>query len=183
MHIRQRHADSVVSSFTLAVVTVAMAVTGVAVRARRAVTGRSTAELMAELGTRAYPEAAPVPRRMRREYDVVEDEVDGCRVLRLTPAEASGQQLMYTHGGSYVHPLVPEHWWFVERMARGSGVTVTVPLYRLAPEGGAAQAYDFLRAVYTELAAAGPVTLAGDSAGGGLALGQAVAYRDAGLPA
>jgi acetyl esterase/lipase len=56
-------------------------------------------------------------------------------------------------------------------------------LYRLAPEGGVGQTYDFLRAVYTELAASGPVTLAGDSAGGGLALGQAVAYRDAGLPA
>jgi epsilon-lactone hydrolase len=40
-----------------------------------------------------------------------------------------------------------------------------------------------LRKVYLDLVASGPVTLAGDSAGGGLALGQAAVYRDAGLPA
>ena len=39
-----------------------------------------------------------------------------------------------------------------------------------------------MRRVYLELVESGPVTLAGDSAGGGLALGQAIAYRDAGLP-
>jgi acetyl esterase/lipase len=160
-----------------------MAVTRGLVRGRSLVRRRSVERLMAELTSREYPPHAPVSRRVREHYRVAEETVDGCAVLRLTPAEASGQQLMYTHGGSYVHPLVPEHWWFVERMARRSGATITVPLYRLAPEGGVGQAYDFLRAVYTELAASGPVTLAGDSAGGGLALGQAVAYRDAGLPA
>ena len=160
-----------------------MAVTRGLVRGRSRVRRKSVERLMAELANREYPAHAAVPRRVRERYRVVEDTVDGCPVLRLTPAEASGQQLLFTHGGSYVHPLVPEHWWFVERMARGSGVTITVPLYRLAPEGGVGQAYDFLRVVYAELAASGPVTLAGDSAGGGLALGQAVAYRDAGLPA
>jgi monoterpene epsilon-lactone hydrolase len=160
-----------------------MAVTRGLVRGRSRVRRRSVERLMAELAGREYPAHAPVPRRVREHYRVDEETVDGCRVLRLTPSDASGQQLMYTHGGSYVHPLVREHWWFLERMARGSGATVTVPLYRLAPEGGVGRAYDFLRAVYIQLAASGPVTLAGDSAGGGLALGQAVAYRDAGLPA
>lgn len=159
-----------------------MAVTRGLVRGRSRVRRRSVERLMAELAGREYPAPAPVPRRVREHYRVTDDTVDGCRVLRLTPAEVSGQHLMYTHGGSYVHPLVPEHWWFLERMARGSGATITVPLYRLAPEGEVGDAYDFLRAVYTELAASGPVTLAGDSSGGGLALGQAVAYRDAGLP-
>ena len=41
---------------------------------------------MAELAGREYPAHAPVPRRMREEYDLVEDEVDGCVVLRLTPS-------------------------------------------------------------------------------------------------
>ena len=35
-----------------------MAVTSVAVRARRAITGQSAAELLAELRTREYPEPA-----------------------------------------------------------------------------------------------------------------------------
>ena len=73
---------------------------------------------------------------MRERYEVVEDEVDGCVVLRLTPRTgARGQQLLvHPRWRRYVHPLVAEHWWFIERMARGSGVTITVPLYRLAPE-------------------------------------------------
>ena len=160
-----------------------MAATRVLVRGRSLVTRKPVDRLMAELATREYPPHAPVPRRMRKHYDVVEGQVDDCTVLRLSPkAGPSGEQLLYTHGGTYVHPLVAEHWWFVERMARGSGVTITVPLYRLAPEGGVDAAYGFLRKVYLDLVASGPVTLAGDSAGGGLALGQAVAYRDAGLP-
>ena len=161
-----------------------MAVTRVLVRGRRLLTRRSVDRLMAELAEREYPAHAPAPKGVRGRYDLVEDEVDGCVVLRLTPlAGASGEHLVYTHGGTYVHPLVAEHWWFLERMARGSGVTITVPLYRLAPEGGVDAAYELLRKVYLDLVASGPVTLAGDSAGGGLALGQAVAYRDAGLPA
>ena len=138
---------------------------------------------MAELATREYPAHAPVPRRMREQYDVVSDEVEGCVVLRLTPrAGTSGEHLVYTHGGMYVLPLVAEHWWFLDRMARGSGVTVTVALHRLAPEGGVDAAYEFLRRIYLDLVRSGPVTLAGDSSGGGLALGQALAYRDTGLP-
>lgn len=139
---------------------------------------------MAELATRDYPAHAPVPRRMRRDYRVTEDMVDGCVVLRLVPvAGTTGEQVLYTHGGSYVHPLGAEQWWFVERMVRGTGATLTVPLYRLAPEGGVDRAYEYLRSVYLDLAGAGPVTLMGDSAGGGLALGQALMYRDAGLAA
>jgi epsilon-lactone hydrolase len=161
-----------------------MAMTRVLVRGRRLVTHKSVERLMAELATRKYPAHAPVPKRMRQLYLVAEDSVDGCLVLRLTPRSGgSGQHLMYTHGGSYVHPLVAEHWWFIERMARGTGMTITVPLYRLAPEGGVDRAYRFLRTVYQDLVRSGPVTLAGDSAGGGLALGQAIAYRDADLPA
>ena len=124
---------------------------------------------------------------MRARYDVRETTVDGCPVLRLTPRQgASGQHLIYTHGGWYVHALVAKHWWFIDRSTRGTGVTITLPFYRLAPEGGVERAYELLRTVYAELTASGSgaqITLAGDSAGGGLALGQAIAYRDAGAPA
>lgn len=160
-----------------------MAATRAMVRGRSRLTRRSVDGLRAELAARDYPAHAPVPARMQRDYQVTEDTVDGCVVLRLMPRTgASGQQMVYTHGGSYVHPLVAEHWWFLERMIRGSGATLTVPLYRLAPESGVDAAYAMLRQVYEQVARAGPVTLAGDSAGGGLALGQSIAYRDAGLP-
>ena len=109
------------------------------------------------------------------------------RRVRRAAADAEGGGVgaaaVYTHGGSYVHPLVAEQWWFIDRMARGSGVTLTVPLYRLAPEGGVGRAYDFLRA---DLSGPGPVR-SGDP-GRRLSRRRAgprpgVAYRDAGLPA
>lgn len=131
------------------------------------------------------PAAAPVPAALRERYAVTESYVAGRPVLRLTPRHGTnGRHLLYTHGGAYAFPLQREHWWLVQYATEGTGVTITVPLYRLAPKGDAGQAYGLLRTVYAALCAeAGPgnVTLAGDSAGGGLALGQAVAYRDAGL--
>ena len=112
-----------------------MAVTRGLVRGRSRIARKSVEQLMAELGSREYPAHAPVPKRMQKEYHLVEDEVDGCTVLRLTPkAGATGQQLLYTHGGVYVHPLDQEQWWFLDRMTRESGVRLTLPLYRLAPE-------------------------------------------------
>ncbi|POX40517.1 hypothetical protein C3486_13625 [Streptomyces sp. Ru73] len=137
-------------------------------------------------GTRARaPEAAPVPAPLRARYEVTRAVLAGRPVLRLTPRRgATGRHLLYTHGGAYAFPLQEAHWWLLQHAAKDTGVTLTVPLYRLAPEGDAREAYGLLRAVYARLCAeAGPgnVTLAGDSAGGGLALGQAVAYRDAGV--
>ncbi|MEU7483090.1 alpha/beta hydrolase [Streptomyces sp. NPDC042319] len=130
------------------------------------------------------PEAAPVPAPLRARYAVTRSVVAGRPVLRLTPRRgATGRHLLYTHGGAYAFPLQEPHWWLLQHAAKDTGVTLTVPLYRLAPEGDARQAYALLREVYEGLCAeAGPgaVTLGGDSAGGGLALGQALTYRDTG---
>jgi acetyl esterase/lipase len=142
---------------------------------------------LAALRARAYPEAAPIPRAVQNRYEVSRSVVAGNPVITLTPhRNASGRHLIYTHGGGYVQPLVAPHWMLLEHATRDTGVTVTVPLYRLAPEGDVDAGYAMLTDVYTGLAGragAANITLAGDSAGGGLALGQAVAYRDAGLPA
>ncbi|MER7399124.1 alpha/beta hydrolase [Streptomyces sp. NPDC000151] len=131
-------------------------------------------------------QAAPVPAPLRARYEVTRSTVAGRPVLRLAPRRgATGRHLLYTHGGAYAFPLQTAHWWLLQHAAKGTGVTLTVPLYRLAPEGDAPAAYSLLRTVYDALCAeagSGNVTLGGDSAGGGLALGQAVAYRDAGLP-
>ena len=55
---------------------------------------------LADLASRRYPAYAPLPRGMRARYDVRETTIDGCPVLRLTPRSgASGQHLIYTHGG------------------------------------------------------------------------------------
>lgn len=149
---------------------------------------RGTAEddELAVLRSRAYPEPAPVPRALQDRYVVSRSSVAGNLVITLTPrGQRSGRHLIYTHGGGYVWPLVSAHWMLLDHATRDTGVTVTVPLYRLAPESGVDAAYAMLGAVYTRLAeqvGGSRITLAGDSAGGGLALGQAITYRDQGLP-
>ncbi|MGY1745363.1 alpha/beta hydrolase fold domain-containing protein [Blastococcus sp. SYSU D00695] len=72
----------------------------------------------------------------------------------------------------------------VSRLA-DAGVRVEVPHYGLAPQHTARDAYPFVTAVYRQLldeVDADAVTLAGDSAGGGLALGLGQALLGAGLP-
>jgi acetyl esterase/lipase len=123
---------------------------------------------------------APVTAAARKVAIVEESTVDGFPVIRLTPRSgATGDHLVYTHGGCYVYPILATHWNLVARIIRDTGVTVTVPLYGLAPGHQVDEAYALLERVYDGIDAE-RVFLAGDSAGGGLALGQALHYRDTG---
>jgi acetyl esterase/lipase len=146
---------------------------------------RANAERLAALQDRTPPLPAPLPGALLKRWTPTRSTVAGRPVIRLTPrGAANGRHLVYTHGGAYVHPLIRPHWHIIDRAARGTGVTVTVPLYRVAPAGNVDGAYAFLAEVHAALvkeAGAANVTLAGDSAGGGLALGQAVTHRDAGV--
>jgi acetyl esterase/lipase len=94
--------------------------------------------------------------------------------------------IVYFHGGVYVIgsaatsvPLVSD----LARRAHAKAVTVD---YRLAPEYPYPAAVDDARAVYEGLLAqgidAGQIALAGESAGGGLAVATLLALRDAGTP-
>ncbi|GAB2461559.1 alpha/beta hydrolase fold domain-containing protein [Conyzicola lurida] len=160
----------------------AMAVTRLLLRLQPTST-RSAASV--ERVARDHPPAAPVPPALLRVAHMTTRSIGGRDVITLTPKQGTtGTQLLYTHGGCYVFPLLPVHWRIIATLMRESGATVTVPLYGLAPEHHVDEAYALLEGVYRGLAATGsPVFLAGDSAGGGLALGQALRYRDVGLPA
>ena len=94
--------------------------------------------------------------------------------------------ILYFHGGVYVIgsaaqtvPLVSD----LVRRAHAKAVTVD---YRLAPEHPYPAAVDDARAAYEGLLAqgvdAGQIALAGESAGGGLAVATLLALRDAGTP-
>ena len=126
---------------------------------------------------------AEIPNRLHHVATVEESTVDGRRVLRLSPrARPSGAHLIYTHGGCYLYPITSVHWRLLATLIRDSGVSVTVPLYGRAPEHTAEEAYGLLDQLYDQAVDAygDRVFLAGDSAGGGLALGQAMRYRDTG---
>ena len=139
-----------------------------------------------ELQKRSYPAPAPIPASLRRLCTITESQVEGRQVLTLTPHSApSATHILYTHGGAYIHPLVAAHWNIVAQLIRHTGAVVTVPLYPLAPEHTFHATRSLLEAVYRKVLEHTPSTgiiLCGDSAGGGLALAQALHYRDLQLP-
>ncbi|MFW3386089.1 UNVERIFIED_CONTAM: alpha/beta hydrolase fold domain-containing protein [Kocuria sp. CPCC 205274] len=160
---------------------ISMALTSLAVRLQARLQPWTPVE---QLHGRRYPEPARIPADLRRSHAVERTEVAGRPLLRLTPrAGADGSHLIYLHGGAFVNPLLPAHWWIVRELVKDTGTTVTVPLYRLAPEGHVDEGYDFLAAAWADLVArpaADRIVVAGDSAGGCLAIGLAMRLRDAG---
>ena len=80
--------------------------------------------------------------------------------------------VLYLHGGGYVVGTARSHQNFVGQIASRSKVAAFVPDYRLAPAHPFPAALDDATSVYEGLLAGGipDIALAGDSAGGGLAL-------------
>ncbi|ROS54291.1 alpha/beta hydrolase fold domain-containing protein [Frigoribacterium sp. PhB24] len=130
--------------------------------------------------------AAPVSRAAHRVAIVEEAQSGEVRVVTLRPRRApSGVHVVYLHGGAYVHPVLTTHWNLLAGVVRASGAVVTVPLYGLAPAHDVDEALPLLDAVLDGVRRASPsrVVLAGDSAGGALALVAAMRERDAGRSA
>src|ERR1700712_2486610 len=118
-------------------------------------------------------DSAP-PKGLRRRHDVESSEVGGFPCFTVRPGRrTTGRAALYLPGGSYIHPMAPQQWTFVERLA-AAGVEVVVARYGLAPEHTYRDAYPFVTEAYRRLAErvrADATTVIGDSAGGGLALG------------
>lgn len=125
------------------------------------------------------------PPALRRRHDVHTRDVGGFRCHTVTPrGRTADRAAVYLHGGAYISEIAPQHWALISRLA-DAGVRVEVPSYGLAPQHTYRDAYPFLTAVYRDLlteADAATVTLLGDSAGGGLALGLARMLTGSDLP-
>lgn len=126
----------------------------------------------------------PLPRRTRQTLDTAERKLRGRSVWTLAPKAAPDDAplVLYLHGGAYVCGIAPPHWQFLTTLAQG-GAVIEVPLYGLAPQHDVRDAFELLDALWAQVGQrhpGRPVTLMGDSAGGGLALALAMHLRDTG---
>ena len=94
--------------------------------------------------------------------------------------------ILFCHGGAYVAMSPKTHRAMTSRLAAWSNTTLFALDYRLAPEHPFPAALDDAVAAYRALLGAGfdaaSLAVAGDSAGGGLALALLLALQDAGEP-
>lgn len=103
-----------------------------------------------------------------------------------TPGAATDAALLYLHGGGYVIGSIASHRHLASELARASGMASLALDYRLAPEHAFPAAVDDALTGYRWLLAQGiapaRIAVAGDSAGGGLAVALLLAIKAAGLP-
>lgn len=111
--------------------------------------------------------------------DVAPPEPVGGRCHRIAPRGVEGKDaILYLHGGGYVSGSVKSHGSMVARLASFAGMPAYLVDYRRAPEHTAPAAIDDVIAAYAALVADGfRVSVAGDSAGSGLALALCLALR------
>lgn len=94
--------------------------------------------------------------------------------------------LLYLHGGAWFMGSTNTHRAFVSHLTHASGVRALSINYRLAPENPFPAGLEDCIAAYDWLMQVGgssdKIVIAGDSAGGNLALALLIALRDAGTP-
>jgi acetyl esterase/lipase len=113
--------------------------------------------------------------------------MNGVAAERVEHGSASPTRaILYLHGGGYCIGSPATHRVITGHLAKATGATVYAPDYRLAPEHPHPAALEDALSAYRWLLAQGlapgAIVLAGDSAGGGLALACTLALRDAGEP-
>lgn len=119
-------------------------------------------------------------RGLDRRLAVRVEELDGFVAHVLTPRDVEPvRTLYYVHGGGYMAGIDAFHVRYAVRLARALRARIVMPDYPLAPEHTWRDSHDAL----VEHAARwadepGGIVLAGDSAGGGLALAIAQSMRD-----
>ena len=125
---------------------------------------------LTRLGRPARPAAMPTRKQLRSLS--IETKVVGGFPLHVVKGSSPSQRVVvYLHGGGYVQPIAKQHWDLIGKIARETSSMVYVPRYGLASRHNVDDALEFLERVRREVAGLGlPVVIAGDSAGGGLAL-------------
>jgi epsilon-lactone hydrolase len=137
---------------------------------------------------RADLDARPYPQRYVRKVTRSDGALGGVAVRRFLPPEAAASAaVLFFHGGSYVYGSSrTTHADLAARIALASKVEVVGAEYRLAPEHPYPAQLEDALAAFEGLVESGVtpdrIVVAGDSAGGNLALAAQIALRDRGGP-
>ncbi|HVY30939.1 MAG TPA: alpha/beta hydrolase [Polyangiaceae bacterium] len=136
-------------------------------------------ELRHDLNGRRYP--AKATKRVTLQHE----QLGGLAAIRFTPPSAKAGIVLFLHGGSYIFGSIETtHAEMAAGLALASDVTVIGIDYRLAPEHAYPAALEDALAAFDALVAGGidpsRIAVAGDSAGGNLALALQIALRDRG---
>ncbi len=117
-------------------------------------------------------------------FDLINMNGVPARLIRTTTA--SDRAVLYLHGGAYVLGDPKSHRGLCSHLARFSDARVYTVDYRLAPEHPYPAALEDALTAYRWLLGEGfsadQISIAGDSAGGGLATAIVCNIRDQGLP-
>src|ERR1700757_5164729 len=96
-----------------------------------------------------------------------------------TSSDTPQRTVIYLHGGAWVNEIASQHWQLAAQIATDAHVKVIVPIYPLVPFATAAEVVPTIaELVAGEAASDHSVCLAGDSAGGQMALSAALILRD-----
>ena len=120
----------------------------------------------------------PVPRGL----EVRTGSAAGRRSLLVVPEGADEDpRVVWMHGGAYCYNSPRAYATLVAHVPKAIGVSVLIPSYRLAPEHPYPAGHEDTLSTFRAIRDRGhEVIVAGDSAGGGLAIATSIALRDAG---
>ena len=103
-------------------------------------------------------------------------------VYTLRKSDDYDKIVIYIHGGSFITNVTPTQLHYVDNIAQDTNAKVYVPMYPLAPTYTYKDTYALLETLYTSLLEQGKsITIFGDSAGGGIALGFVEELNEKGI--
>ncbi|YCI04829.1 alpha/beta hydrolase [Ensifer sp. D2-11] len=148
--------------------------------------------LLSEEGNRRWNRQQPVMARVAQTWidPVAELGSDRVRIKVLVPDRPAPGAVVFVHGGGFAFCSPETHERCARMLARESGLPVLLPDYRLSPENpypaGLRDVISTIRQSRLVTGAlglvAGPLILAGDSAGANLALAAIMHEQAAGFP-
>ena len=125
--------------------------------------------------------------KLPKGIEVKQQNINGVNAEWLIPQGAKSEKvILYVHGGGYVSGSCSDHRGIISKFALNTGVTNLLYEYRLAPEHPFPAAIDDSVMVYQWLLESGykpeNIVIAGESAGGGLALALLLALKEQNIP-